>query len=81
MKPCEKILVLFLLKHLLSGVAGAVVLATGLLVFDVANLATLMWASEQGFIAAILLYSGLSATFGGAAMGIGVMALGEDTRP
>lgn len=81
MKPFEKAAILFLLKHLLSGVAGAVVLGTGLLLFDVANLATLMWASEHGLVAAVMLYVGLIVTFGSVAMGIGVMTLNEDTRP
>lgn len=81
MKPFEKAAVLFLLKHLLSGVAGAVVLGTGLLVFDVANLATLMGSSDHGIIAAVMLYAGLIVTFGSVAMGIGVMTLNEDTRP
>lgn len=81
MKPFEKAAILFLLKHLLSGVAGAVVLATGLLVFDVANLATLMGRSDNGIVAAVMLYAGLIVTFGSVAMGIGVMTLNEDTRP
>ena len=81
MKPFEKAAILFLLKHLLSGFAGAVVLGTGLLLFDVANLASLMWASEHGLIAGIMLYVGLMVTFGSVAMGIGVMTLNEDTRP
>ena len=81
MKPFEKAAILFLLKHLLSGVAGAVVLGTGLLIFDVANLATLIGRSEYGLVATVMLYAGLMLTFGSVAMGIGVMALNEDTRP
>ncbi|MBP2292449.1 hypothetical protein [Azospirillum rugosum] len=81
MKPFEKAAILFLLKHLLSGAAGAVVLGTGLLVLDVANLATLMGSSDHGIIAAVMLYAGLIVTFGSVAMGIGVMTLNEDTRP
>ncbi|CAO3416457.1 MULTISPECIES: hypothetical protein [Azospirillum] len=81
MKPFEKAAILFLLKHLASGVAGAVVLATGLLILDVANLATLMGNSDHGIIAAIMLYASLILTFGSVAMGIGIMTLNEDTRP
>ncbi len=81
MKPFEKAAILFLLKHLLSGVAGAVVLGTGLLLFDVANLATLIWTSDHGLVAGVMLYMGLIVTFGSVAMGIGVMTLNEDTRP
>ncbi|MBP2227995.1 hypothetical protein J2847_001277 [Azospirillum agricola] len=81
MKPFEKAAILFLLKHLLSGIAGAVVLGTGLLWFDVARLATLIGNSEYGLVAIVMLYGSLMLTFGSVAMGIGIMALNEDTRP
>lgn len=81
MKPFEKAALLFLLKHLLSGVAGAVVLGSGLLWFDVARLATLIGNSDSGIVATVMLYAGLMLTFGSVAMGIGIMALNEDGRP
>ena len=40
-----------------------------------------MRSSEHGLVAAIMLYAGLILTFGSVAMGIGIMALNEDTRP
>ena len=78
MKPFEKLLVFFLLKHLVSGMAGAVVLATGLLLLDIANLRSLVLTAESGYIGVFLLYTGLMITFGSVAMGIGVMTLGEE---
>ncbi|MGQ9369589.1 hypothetical protein [Azospirillum sp. ST 5-10] len=78
MKPFEKPLVYYLLQHLVSGIAGAVVLATGILLFDIANLGTLVTTSEHWVAALVLLYAGLGITFGSVAMGIGVMMLAED---
>ena len=79
MKPFEKEAVYFLLNHLVSGMAGAVVLGLGLLVGDVANLRTLILASESGFVAAFLLFASLMITFGSVAMGIGIMSIGWET--
>jgi len=78
MQPYEKHAVLFLLNHLLSGMAGAVVLGIGLLVGDVANLRTLVLSSDNGFISVFLLFAGLMITFGSLAMGIGIMCIGDD---
>lgn len=80
MKPFEKEAVYFLLNHLLSGMAGAVVVGLGVLVCDVANLRTLILASESAFVAAFLLFASLMITFGSVAMGIGIMSIGWDNR-
>jgi hypothetical protein len=76
MKPFEKEAVFFLLNHLFSGMAGAIVLGAGLLLCDVANLRTLMLASENGLVACFLLFASLMITFGSVAMGIGIMSIG-----
>lgn len=81
MRPWEKHAILFLLKHLATGAVGAIVLATGILVLNVAGIGELVANSEHGVIAVIMLYASLILTFGSVAMGIGVMALNEDTRP
>ncbi|WP_029007756.1 hypothetical protein [Azospirillum halopraeferens] len=78
MQPFEKPLVYYLLQHLASGVAGAIVLASGILLLDIAGLGTLVTTSEHWFVATFLLYFGLSITFGSVAMGIGVMMLAEE---
>ncbi|WP_431862233.1 hypothetical protein [Azospirillum sp.] len=80
MKPFEKEAVFFLLNHLISGMAGAVVLGLGLLLCDVANLRTLIFASESVFAASFLLFASLMITFGSVAMGIGIMSLGWNGR-
>ena len=79
MKPFEKEAVFFLLNHLLSGMAGAVVLGLGLLLCDVANLRTLIFASESAFVAGFLLFASLMITFGSVAMGIGIMSIGWES--
>ncbi len=81
MKPFEKAAILFLLRHLVAGLSGAVVLGSGLLWFDVAHLATLIGNSDYGVEAVVMLYASLMLTFGSVAMGIGIMTLNEDTRP
>lgn len=81
MRPWEKHAILFLLKHLATGAVGAIVLATGILVLNIAGIGELVANSEHGVIAVIMLYASLILTFGSVAMGIGVMALNEDTRP
>ncbi|HRJ60685.1 MAG TPA: hypothetical protein PKZ97_03530 [Azospirillaceae bacterium] len=81
MRPWEKHAIFFLLKHLATGAVGAIVLATGILVTNVAGIGQLVANSEHGVIAAIMLYASLILTFGSVAMGIGIMALNEDTRP
>jgi hypothetical protein len=80
MKPFEKAAILFLLRHLVAGLAGAVALASGLLWFDVAHLATLIGNSDYAVEAVVMLYASLMLTFGSVSMGIGIMALNEDTR-
>ncbi|HLP96807.1 MAG TPA: hypothetical protein VK149_00030 [Sideroxyarcus sp.] len=78
MKPYEKAAVFFLLQNLVSGAAGAVVLGIGILLFDIANLGTLVTSSEHWVMATFLLFVGLMTTFGGVAMCVGVMSIGEE---
>lgn len=76
-QPFERHALIFLLKHLVSGVVGALVLGCGLLALDVGGLRTMATADPDGIVAVILLFCGLIITFGSVAMGIGIMALGE----
>lgn len=78
LKSFERTAVMFLVRHLVSGAVGGLVLGGGLLVFDVAGLGTLIWRSEHWLVGTLLLFVGLMATFGSAAIGIAVMSLGED---
>lgn len=77
MQPFERTAVLYMLKHLASGVLGAVVFTVALLALDVANLASLMGASDQGMVAGAMLFTAMALTFGGAAICIGIFALAD----
>ena len=73
----------FLGLHLACGLAAAVVFGSALLYLDVSHIRTLAEASPSGPIIFFLLYFGLSVTFGGVAMAVGIMSLGdfsEDNR-
>jgi len=74
----ERRAVLFMLRHLACGLTGALTFGVCLLWFDVGGIGTLALASEQWALNLLMLFAGLSITFGSVAMGIGVMALGED---
>ncbi len=67
----------FLLPGLAGMLAGNACVA-GLLGLDVGGLRTLMLASDQIWIAAPLLCVGFATTFGSAAIGASVMAIGQD---
>lgn len=66
---------------LLPGLAGVLAGQAGvaaLLALDVGTLRTLILASPQGWIAVMLLCAGFAITFGSAAIGAAVMAIGEE---
>ncbi|CAO3456393.1 hypothetical protein [Azospirillum argentinense] len=70
-------LVSFLLTHLAIGVVAGVVVCLGLLALDVASLRTLLLGSEYWLIGFILLFGSVCGTFGGVAMAVAVMNLGD----
>jgi hypothetical protein len=78
LKPYERNALRFMLGHLAVGLTGAVVFGSLLLYLDLGSIRTMMMASREWYIFGGLLYFGLMITFGGVAMGIGVMSLGED---
>ena len=59
---------------LLPGLAGSI---AGLLVLDVGSLGTLALGPSGGFVPVALLCAGFMITFGSAAIGAAVMALGD----
>lgn len=75
MKPYERQALLFLLRHLLNGVAAAVVVEAGLIGFDVDHLGTLIHHSDSGLLVMVMLLIALIITFGSVAMGAGIMSL------
>lgn len=62
------------LAGVLAGQAGVAALLWG----DVGRLRTLILGSQQGWVAVLLLCAGFAITFGSAAIGAAVMAIGED---
>lgn len=68
----------YLLRHLVAGLTGGAVFGGLILVFDLGGLRGLIGASQDGWIYVILLFVGLFVTFGSAALGFGVMSLGEE---
>jgi len=76
--PHERNAIAFVARHVAYGLTGAVVFGVGLLWTDVGGLGTLALNSEQWALNLLLLFAGLFITFGGVAIGVGVMTLGED---
>ncbi|RMD64582.1 MAG: hypothetical protein D6826_02080 [Alphaproteobacteria bacterium] len=68
----------YLLRHLIVGLAAAMVFEVLILATDLGGLRQLMWASEERWLLAALLLFGLSITFGSLAMGISIMVLGRE---
>lgn len=68
----------FLLGHLGIGLSGAILFGGLLLWTDMGGLGQLVFRSSTPALAIFLLFFGLFVTFGGIAMAIGVMGLGEE---
>jgi hypothetical protein len=72
----------YIVRHfLLPGLAGVLAGVGGvaaLLALDVGGLRSLMLGSGDGWVAAPLLCVGFAITFGSAAIGASVMAIGQD---
>lgn len=68
----------FLIYHAVVGFAFAIFFVLVLLAFDVANLRTLLLASDQKWIALFLFTFFMGLTFGSVQMGIAIMRIGKD---
>lgn len=73
----EERLVRFMLGHMVAGLAAGVVFGGALIATNVANLRTLLFASNDGWLFALLFFMGLSVTFGSLAMGVAIMLGGK----
>ena len=62
----------------LAGVLAGQVGVAALLALDVGALRTMIMASGQGWVAIVLLCAGFAITFGSAAIGAAVMAIGDE---
>ncbi|MGB0697249.1 MAG: hypothetical protein ACPGOY_16470 [Rhodospirillaceae bacterium] len=78
LKPHEQPLIRFMFLHLLTGVIGAALFTFLILFFDIGSIGSMVFNSEDGILFSVLLFFGLFVTFGGVAMGIGVMSMAED---
>jgi hypothetical protein len=76
----DQALVRFLLRHCLDGVVAGWALLIGLLWTDVGRVRTLIYASEVGWLALIMLAVAFAITFGSVGMGIAVNRLGRSRR-
>ena len=78
MLPVHRVMVGFLIKHLLAGAAGGGLLGGLILWYDVAGLASLIFAMPVNVVALFMLFFGLFITFGSVGMAVAVMGLGEE---
>lgn len=70
-------LVRFLARHAAIGIGVATVFVGLLVAFDVARLGTLLFTSEDGLLAIIVLTLALGVTFGSVQMGFAVMLMSD----
>ena len=68
----------FLMRHLTYGTAGGFAFGAAILAFDIAGLGSMIRASSDGWLFALLLFFGLFVTFGSIGMGVGIMSLGQE---
>ena len=66
------------LPRLLAGCIAGVIGATALVATNVGSLRDLMWRTEGGWLAFLLLVFGFVVTFGSIAIGAAIMQLGDD---
>ncbi len=76
----EERLVRFMLGHMVAGLAAGFVFGGALIATNVANLRTLLFASSDGWLFAVLFFMGLSVTFGSLAMGVAIMLDGKPRK-
>lgn len=76
--PVHRVLIGFLIKHLLAGAAGGLLLGGLILWYDVAGLATMIFVVPIDVVALLMLFFGLFVTFGSLGMAVAVMGLGEE---
>ncbi len=67
----------FMLRHALNGIVIGCVLTLALIRFDVWGIGSALEADSSG-LATFILFFQMAMTFGGVAIGVAVMALGED---
>ena len=76
-KDHHKEMLRFLGLHLVTGLAAALVFGSAILVSDLGHIRTLALDSSHPVLILVLLFFGLMITFGSAAMGVGIMGMGD----
>lgn len=71
----------FLSLHLALGCAVGVIVASGIVTFNIAGIKDLLEGDSEPYVALFLLYAFNMLTYGSLAMGIGVMTLPLDEVP
>lgn len=78
LKAHEREMVRFLVMHAVYGIVGGAVFGGLVLYLDVAHIGTLISHSDSEWLFLILLFTGLSVTFGSIGMGVAIMTIGND---
>ena len=71
-------LIRFLLTHAAIGFSLGIIFVTGLMVFDVNGLKTLIWASDIWYMALFMMAFFFGLTFGSVQIGVATMLLAEE---
>lgn len=74
----ERTVIVFLIRHMLFGMVGAILFGGLVLYFDIGHLRSMAVESQDGVLTLALFFFGLVVTFGSVAMGVGVMGQGQD---
>ena len=78
LKPHERHVFGFLLRHLAAGSVGGLAFGVMLLWFDIGHLHTLISRSDAPLLWTSVFFFGLFTIFASLGMGVGIMGLGED---
>jgi hypothetical protein len=69
---------LFLLKHMLTGMLGGFFFGGLFLYYDINGLWSIISTSSDKWLAIIMMFSGLALTFGSIGMGWGIFSLAQE---
>jgi len=69
---------LFLLKHMLSGMFGGFLFGGLFLYYDVNKLWTMISSSQDMWLVLVMMFTGLGITFGSIGMGWGIFSLAQE---
>lgn len=73
-----KTTLMFLLKHMLSGIMGGFVFGGLFLYYDINGLWSMISTSSDKWLVLIMMFTGLAITFGSIGMGWGIFSLAQE---